>query len=429
MTKYLNAEGLNMSQSWICCQLGAREHFAIPRALHQAGLLALFITDTWISTQPWLGHLSAPAFSRLRQRFHPELASAPVRAFPASTLHFEIVQHLRRREGWERIIARNRWFQEQVVGILRSIKQPPGERPIVFAYSYAARDILRYAKSRGWRTVLGQIDPGPIEEDLVAKEHRRQPSCRTSWQPAPAGYWRSWMEECRLADRIVVNSGWSGYALRQAGIAAEKIAIVHLAYQPPTAADDHIRRYPDRFTADRPLRVLFLGQVILRKGIAAVLAAAKLLKDRPIEFWLVGPTELDGLPGLANMRWVGPVSRNETARYYREADVFLFPTISDGFGLTQLEAQAWKLPVIASRSCGEVVRDRVNGLVLPQATGDAIVSALMECVQRPRMLAALAQEASRAVEGFTLATLRQNLEKLDDHSPFSDGSERMVHAG
>ncbi len=55
--------------------------------------------------------------------------------------------------------------------------------------------------------------------------------------------------------------------------------------------------------------------------------------------------------------------------YYRDADVFILPTLSDGFGLTQLEAQAWKLPVIASRYCGEVVRDGFNGVVIEEVTG------------------------------------------------------------
>ena len=60
------------------------------------------------------------------------------------------------------------------------------------------------------------------------------------------------------------------------------------------------------------------------------------------------------------------------SKFYKEADVFILPTLSDGFGLTQLEAQSWKLPVIASRHCGEVVRDGENGVVLEEvsAAGD-----------------------------------------------------------
>ena len=74
---------------------------------------------------------------------------------------------------------------------------------------------------------------------------------------------------------------------------------------------------------------------------------------------MVGPILIDipaDLRERQNVRWVGPIARGEVAKWYREADVFMFPTHSDGFGLTQLEAQAWKLPVIASPFCGEVVQ-------------------------------------------------------------------------
>jgi glycosyltransferase involved in cell wall biosynthesis len=204
------------------------------------------------------------------------------------------------------------------------------------------------------------------------------------------------------------------------GIDQGKIVIMPLAYEQPRVAQEYRRCYPDRFTHGRPLRVLFLGQIIIRKGIAAVLAAAQILSDRPIEFWFVGSPGISDLPSLANVRWVGPVSRDETARYYRDADLFLFPTLSDGFGLTQLEAQAWKLPVIASQFCGDVVKDRVNGFVLPQVTGDAIALVLRSCLDRPQMLTALARQAAHTVRGFSLAMLRRDLEALDNPWPFVD---------
>jgi len=66
--------------------------------------------------------------------------------------------------------------------------------------------------------------------------------------------------------------------------------------------------------------------------------------------------------------------------------VFVFPTHSDGFGLTQLEAQAWRLPVIASKHCGEVVADGVNGMRLDEVTPECIQRALRHCCANPQML-------------------------------------------
>ncbi|MDP8963805.1 MAG: glycosyltransferase family 4 protein, partial [Cyanobacteriota bacterium] len=236
----------------------------------------------------------------------------------------------------------------------------------------------------------------------------------SSWQPAPPHYWVNWQEECSLADRIVVNSLWSSQALEQAGIAANKLDIIPLAYEPPEQAHDFVRTYPAAFSAERPLRVLFLGQVILRKGIAALLEAAQTLRNQPIEFWLVGSQGIarpSQTQQQERVRWMGSVPRSATAKYYQQADVFLFPTLSDGFGLTQLEAQAWKLPVIASRFCGAVVKDRVSGLILQEVTGEAIANALQFCLQNPRQLEAFARESTKA-SFFSLSQLQQYLQAL-----------------
>lgn len=382
---------------WISCQLGAREHYAIPRALHQTGQLSHLITDVWVQPRSTLNQLPKPWLAQLRERFHADLTQASVYSFNGSLIRFEIAQRIQKTSGWERIIARNNWFQKQAVQLLDSIAPQINSRPTLFAYSYAALELLRYAKSKGWHTVLGQIDPGPFEEKLVLEEHARHSSYQSDWQPAPPHYWDSWQEECSLADRILVNSIWSSQALQGVGISEHKIDIIPLAYEPPEQACDFVRTYPPVFCAERPLRVLFLGQVILRKGIAALLEAAQLLRDQPIEFWLIGfqgITIPEQLAMQAQVQWIGSVPRSFTTKYYQQADVFLFPTLSDGFGLTQLEAQAWKLPIIASRFCGQVVQNRVNGLVLQEVTKEAIADALLFCLKNPRQIEAFARQST-----------------------------------
>ena len=90
---------------WICCQLGAREHFAIPRAFFRTGLLEWLLTDTWIAPQSLLGKLCGHR-SKLKQRFHNELRDARVKAFTSSLLMFETLARARGVSGWARIIAR-----------------------------------------------------------------------------------------------------------------------------------------------------------------------------------------------------------------------------------------------------------------------------------------------------------------------------------
>jgi glycosyltransferase involved in cell wall biosynthesis len=303
---------------------------------------------------------------------------------------------------------------------------------VLFSYSYAAREIFRFGKKQGWKTILGQIDPGPVEEKTVAEEAARVPELAGDWQPAPAEYWESWQEECGQADYIIVNSEWSRTCLLKAGVNSATISVVPLAYELTRPTEDRgqrsqvtgpamagklqsvvrpKRRYPDRFTPDRPLRVLFLGQVNLRKGVARLFEAIRQLKDEPIEFQFVGPVQVavpDDLKNNARVRWFGAVPRGKTSGFYWNADVLIFPTLSDGFGLTQLEAQAHGLPVIASRYCGEVVKHGVNGLLLAEPTADSIVEALRFCLADPNRLAALSAN-SRVEDRFSIDALGANL--------------------
>lgn len=381
----------------------------MPRALHRRWALDRLITEMWVKRWSVLGSMG-PA--RVRGRYHPDLAGATVKSWNYRSVAYEVAGKLRRSKAWARTMKGNAWFQRRAVRRLERVRDD--EPRTVFAYSYAALGILEYARKRGWRTVLGQIDPGVVEERLMAELQQRHEGYAPGWAPSPPEYWDAWRRECALADRIVVNSAWSRDALVAEGVPTDKIAIVPLSYEPPAAARGFVREYPTRFTETRPLRVLFLGQLILRKGIAETLEAAALLEKEPVEFWLVGP-QPSKLPARwrkhPRIKWIGSVARNKAADYYRRADVFLFPTHSDGFGMTQLEAQAWKLPIIASRNAGEVVRDGENGVLLPRVTSLAIAEAIREALGNPLRLAGFSEQSVGA-EQFGLDRLANSLTSL-----------------
>jgi len=369
---------------WICCQIGAREHYAVARALHRYQALDLLLTDAWVRPENPLGRLRPS----LRARFHCDLAKANVYAPNAGSIAFELRADLVGLRDWPRIMARNEWFQRAALIRLSRIGPADNSRTLM-AYSYAASELFKFALARGWRTVLCQIDPGPPEERIVASLYEQDPKLRESWQRPPLRYWASWQEECALADRIVVNSMWSHAALVAEGVPAARIRVVPLAYEEPKAIAPFQRVYPEVFTFARPLRVLFLGQINLRKGIGPLLDAIRLLRGEPIAFTFVGPIQIPipaDLRDNSQVRWVGWVPREDTGQFYRDADIFLFPTFSDGFGLTQLEAQAWKLPVVATNFCGEVITDGRNGFLLAELTPYAIATAIRRCLADPREL-------------------------------------------
>ena len=415
---------------WVCCQLGAREHYAIPRALFRIGMFGCLVTDAWVPPSSLLAKCCGHS-SKFRHRFHSELRDARVKAFNSSLLIFEMLARARKSRGWPKILARNRWFQRKIVSFLRSqvssinsVKEHGSHgalrsQLVLCSYSYTALEPFCYAKANGWKTLLVQIDPGPEEERIAAEEAARVPQLVGDWHPAPPEYWAFWREECKLADRIVVNSEWSREGLIRGGVPAEKISIISLAYEAAEIRSQKsevggARVYPKRFTADRPLRVLFLGLINLRKGVARLLEAARVLRNEPVEFWMVGPVEITDATKVTEagrVKWFGAVTPNQPTEFYRDADVFILPTLSDGFAITQLEAQAHGLPVIASKNCGKVVENGVNGIILDEPSAACIAQALRDCIASPDRLEKLAS-ASGVRDKFTIEALANQLQRL-----------------
>ncbi|MCX5951945.1 MAG: glycosyltransferase family 4 protein [Cyanobacteria bacterium] len=292
--------------------------------------------------------------------------------------------------GWNAFSLRNQWFQEWTACAVSE-----SEALVVFSYSYTARLPFTVAKARGGICILGQIDPGPREFDIVDEhtslyQHLQPPSNR----PA-SDYWRQWEEEIALADWIVVNSTWSSKLLLEAGVPAIKLVEIPLVYEPsfiprsssvPATTKSGFKR----------IKLLFLGSVILRKGVGQLFDAIKLLVDQPVDFTFAGPIGVkipEEISSLPNVRFLGPVNKRIAEGLYRESDVFLFPTLSDGFGLTQLEALGHGLPVIASENCARVIEDRVNGLVLTEVKPESIAEAILHLVRNRQFLAMLQANA------------------------------------
>lgn len=378
-------------EKWLFFQLGAREHYILPRAFHERGILGALFTDAW--ADPSLPHFSAikRLSSRLVTRFEPSLKDARVEHFTNSLIWFEARRALlreRKPNRWKHVIARNRWFQQRVVQRLTASGLiAVSQRAVFHAFSYAARDIFAAAKRAGHFTVLQQIDPGLAEEELIAETCLKRPKLTLDWVPAPREYWQEWLEECQLADAIVVNSEWSRRGLVVKNIPSEKIVTIPLMYE--AASPPCHKSFPSRFDQSSPLQVLFLGNLCVRKGIAEMFEAVELLRGEPVSFCFVGPSEVrlpERIRANSCVDWREAVPRAEVHDFYRQSHVFILPTHSDGFGLTQLEAQASGLPVIASLNCGDVVRHGENGLLLKVVSGAAIAEAIEAILKDPAQL-------------------------------------------
>ena len=393
---------------WICCQVGAREHYAIPRALAAAGHEVKLLTDVWASPS---ANLWMP--ERWKQRKHPEISSDRVVSWNLDALRIRAYASVRRLSFWERVLLEDQWFQRRAAKWLHRHVPHMVQPPVVFAYSYAAREIFETAKELGCMTVLGQIDPGPVEMRLVQSLETKYGFTDCEWPHE--SYWNGWRQECRLADRVVVNSDWSREALIKEGMNSALIDVIPLAYEKPGDTSQSQVKTPSDFSRTRPLRVLFLGQINLRKGIKELAEAIKLLYSEPVEWTFVGSgnaqlvSELQTLPQAVV---VGAIARNDVARFYQKADIFILPTHSDGFAITQLEAASYGLPVIASPYCGKVVIDGKNGLLLPEVSEVAIAAAVKRLLEKPEILTEM-RSAQEKVSRLSIRQLGERLTSLN----------------
>jgi glycosyltransferase involved in cell wall biosynthesis len=227
-------------------------------------------------------------------------------------------------------------------------------------------------------------------------------------------YWEAWRDEIELADVLLVNSEWSRTLLREAGVADEKIRLVPLAFESSLRGGAVREPRPEEFDDSRPMRVLFLGQVNLRKGVGQLFDAIDLLADAPVQFRFVGPLSVNPPESVSRnpkVEILASVGRELTIDCYSWADIFILPTLSDGFAITQIEAQAAGVPVVASKRCGEVVLPEENGILLDEVTPDAIAGALRRCLAEPGLVSRLAAK-SEVDQRFSLTSVQRKLQAV-----------------
>lgn len=150
------------------------------------------------------------------------------------------------------------------------------------------------------------------------------------------------------------------------------------------------RRFPvDVVRPLNPVPVLgFVGSLIHRKGVDILLQAFKLLRDRGIACKLkIGGHDSGQYAALARelgvpVDFVGEVQRNDIAAFFSDVDIHVFPSRSDAFGLTNVEAAFCGVPTIASQVGGvhEALLNGKLGVLYDENTPEALADHITEMI-------------------------------------------------
>jgi glycosyltransferase involved in cell wall biosynthesis len=210
--------------------------------------------------------------------------------------------------------------------------------------------------------------------------------------------------EMELADLVLVPSTFVEKTIRS--FHPEKTLA-----QAPYGVDREFWRPATGRRREGALRFIYAGQLSLRKGIPLLLEAWEKAVLRDSELELVGTWQLAESKRVALPRGVThwpPCSREALRERYRAADVFVFPSFFEGFGLVLLEAMACGLPAIASDStAGPDVLTQNCGRLIPTGNLEALVEGLRWFDRHREQLPALSRAAKDRAERCTWENYRR----------------------
>jgi phosphatidyl-myo-inositol alpha-mannosyltransferase len=172
---------------------------------------------------------------------------------------------------------------------------------------------------------------------------------------------------------------------------------------------------PARADADpgAPLRLAFVGQAVERKGLSVLVRAFEALREHvAVELAIVGaereevePLLLDGGDGVSVLGKVSDAQKNAALA---NADLLVAPSLGgESFGMVLTEAFAAGTPVVASDIPGyrDVVRDGVDGLLVPRGDATTLAQTLRDLAVEPGRREAMAARAHERARRFAWPTV------------------------
>jgi glycosyltransferase involved in cell wall biosynthesis len=292
-----------------------------------------------------------------------------------------------------------RWMHRHGIGghwlARKAIRQNFSGAGTLYVHPCVATDAVFEAKKRGLRVVIETIShpfSGRLEHDEIV--------AFGSPPPVPLSVVEDnitfFEHELGQADIILAASEYVKSGLIQLGVNPARVALVPYGLELAMPADDGANPIKGR--------ALYVGTVGYLKGTHHLAAASRLPESRGTSFRVVGPlvAEMRSRPEFQGPTYIGQLPRTRVKEEYSRADVFVFPTLSDGFGIVLLEAMAAGLPVVTTENCAGIVQDGINGFVIPLRDPQAIADRVGLIINDRRLRGRMSEAARATAKRFSL---------------------------
>jgi glycosyltransferase involved in cell wall biosynthesis len=234
--------------------------------------------------------------------------------------------------------------------------------------------------------------------------------------------------EPKLANGWVTTSSYTARTLYENGVPHHCVHVV------PYGVDS--TSYPKRMEPplqDKPLTVIFVGTLSQRKGLSYLLDAVRYLNSQNIRVLLCGRGRVDehlleqykdlSLEIKTNL------SHAQLIQELYKSDVFVLPSLVEGFAHVILEAMSCGLPIIATtNTCApDVVDDGAQGFIIPIRDAQAIADRLSWCIEHRAELGSMGDAAAERARQFTWERFRKGVREayrqMVDSSAQSDSQK------
>lgn len=372
----------------VTCHAGARDGYHLSSALHQIGVLEKLVTDAY-----------TPSFAGkwFPGRFNAHLPSSKTISVWGNYLAEKLLA--------EDFMATDKILSNKAFHIARQAQSN------LFLTSYTAYEAFRLAQGHcpDMGRLLFQIHPHPmairkiLTEELVATPEAEFSILAEHEMQVSDEMLARLDGESQLADSIVVASSFTQKTLVDSGVDSDKISVL------PYGVD--AARFPQKLNYSdcrRKLKILFLGQMVQRKGLSYLLKAVKALHTDKIELTIVGRGRIDEhllkeYAAFVDFNIIRGLSHEDLVKCFHDHDVMVLPSLVEGFGHVILEAMSAGLPVICTKNTAgpDLFLTGDEGIVVPIRDSEAISTCIEGLMGEKGKIEFMGRQAAFAARDFT----------------------------
>jgi glycosyltransferase involved in cell wall biosynthesis len=395
---------------FVVAQIGARRGYAVPAILEKAGMLETFYTDVTANAglSKWLakcGYLSPSksAAAKFSGRRVPESIRGKTSTFPWRAFWFACRRVLSCSDPASRF--RQQLHCSSALGFAMA-RHGFGKATHLYSMLGECGPLLRQAKRQGL-IVVSEIYILLSTERILEAERRAFPDWE-SGQPDFEGIRGEFADSNALlthSDFAVCPSEAVRTDLEEKfGFRRGHSAVVPYGLDP---------KWLELSPRPRSGRVLFVGTADLRKGIHYLAMASRRLRadDPYYEFRIAGNVapRIANQPACRHLTFLGRIPRDRIHEEYSGADVLVLPSLAEGSAEVTYEALAMGIPVITTAAAGSVVRDGIEGRIVPERDHNALAEAIQQIVRNRELRDRMSARARARAREYTLERYAQRL--------------------